>query len=52
VLCAANVKEPFNHFDIAYRMTKDPALRAAVDKWLAQAKSDGTAEKALAAGMR
>jgi cyclohexadienyl dehydratase len=52
VLCAADVKEPFNHFDLAYWMTKDPALRAAVDKWLGQAQSDGTAEKARAAGMR
>ena len=52
VLCAADVKAPFNHFDKAYWMTKDPALKAAVDKWLTQAQADGTAEKALAAGMR
>jgi cyclohexadienyl dehydratase len=48
ILCAASVFGPFDHFDKAYWMTKDPALKAAVDAWLRQALQSGLYDKALA----
>jgi cyclohexadienyl dehydratase len=52
VLCPAAVPDSFDHFDKAYWMTRDPALKAAVDAWLAQALQSGRYDKALAAAAR
>jgi cyclohexadienyl dehydratase len=49
VLCAAKVPETFDHFDKAYWMTRDSALKEAVDGWLTKALKAGDYEKALAA---
>lgn len=49
VLCAANVAGSFDHFDKAYWMTRDTALKEAVDKWLEKALKAGNYDKALAA---
>jgi cyclohexadienyl dehydratase len=49
VLCPAAVAEPFDHFDKAYWMTHDAALKAAVDAVLAKKLSAGDYQKALAA---
>ncbi len=35
VLCPAAVPDSFDHADKAYWMTRDPALKQAVDAWLA-----------------
>jgi cyclohexadienyl dehydratase len=48
VLCPAAVPDSFDHSDKAYWMTRDPALKQAVDGWLKQALSSGRYEKALA----
>jgi cyclohexadienyl dehydratase len=52
VLCPAAVADSFDHFDKAYWMTRDPALKAAVDAWLAQVLAAGQYEKALAEAAR
>jgi cyclohexadienyl dehydratase len=49
VLCAAAVADSFDHFDKAYWMTRDPALKAAVDAWLDKALAGGDYARALAA---
>ncbi|WP_424630672.1 transporter substrate-binding domain-containing protein [Bradyrhizobium sp. SYSU BS000235] len=49
VLCAAKVPAPFDHFDKAYWMMRDSALKAAVDGWLTKALGAGDYDKALAA---
>ena len=48
VLCPAAVKDSFDHADKAYWMTRDPALKAAVDAWLKPALDKGVYEQALA----
>jgi cyclohexadienyl dehydratase len=48
VLCPAAVKDSFDHSDKAEWMTKDPALKAAVDAWLSKALAAGDYDKALA----
>lgn len=47
ILCAAAVRGPFDHADKAYWMTRDPALRAAVDGWLDGRLKAGFYDKAL-----
>lgn len=49
VLCPAAVANSFDHFDKAYWMTRDAALKDAVDAWLRQILSAGDYVKALAA---
>ena len=49
VLCPAAVKDSFDHADKAYWMTKDAALKGAVDAWLTKALAAGDYDKALAA---
>ena len=49
VLCAAMVPDTFDHFDKAYWMTRDSALKRAVDGWLEKALKAGDYDKALAA---
>jgi cyclohexadienyl dehydratase len=49
VLCPAAVPEPFDHFNKAYWMTRDPALKAAVDTVLSKSLAAGDYQKALAA---
>jgi cyclohexadienyl dehydratase len=49
VLCPAAVAEPFDHFDKAYWMTHDGALKAAVDAVLKKKLDAGDYQKALAA---
>jgi cyclohexadienyl dehydratase len=48
VLCPAAVPDSFDHFDKAYWMTRDPALKQAVDAWLKESLATGRDEKALA----
>jgi len=48
VLCPAAVKDSFDHFDKAYWMTKDAALKSAVDAWLKKSLAAGEYDKALA----
>ncbi len=52
ILCPATVSDSFDHFDKAYWMTRDPALKQAVDAWLEQALQAGRYEQALAAAAR
>ena len=49
VLCPATVADSFDHFDKAYWMTRDPALKSAVDAWLTKGLAAGIYQKALAA---
>jgi len=49
VLCPADVADSFDHFDKAYWMTRDKALKSAVDAWLEKALKSGDYQKALAA---
>jgi cyclohexadienyl dehydratase len=49
VLCPAAVADSFDHFDKAYWMTRDKALKDAVDGWLEKALKAGEYQKALAA---
>jgi cyclohexadienyl dehydratase len=49
VLCPAAVPEPFDHFDKAYWMTRDDALKAAVDAVLGKRLRAGDYQRALAA---
>lgn len=48
VLCPAAVPEAFNKNDKALWMTRDPALKAAVDEWLSKTLKSGAYAKALA----
>jgi cyclohexadienyl dehydratase len=48
VLCPAAVSDSFDHFEKAYWMTRDPALKQAVDAWLKASLATGQYEKALA----
>jgi cyclohexadienyl dehydratase len=48
VLCPAAVKDSFDHSDKAFWMTKDAALKGAVDAWLKPALAAGDYDKALA----
>jgi cyclohexadienyl dehydratase len=48
VLCPAAVPDSFDHFDKACWMTRDPALKQAVDAWLKASLATGRYEKALA----
>lgn len=52
VLCPAAVKDSFDHFDKAYWMTKDAALKGAVDAWLQKSLAAGEYDKALAAAAK
>jgi cyclohexadienyl dehydratase len=52
VLCPAAVKDSFDHFDKAYWMTKDAALKSAVDAWLQKSLAAGEYDKALAAAAK
>lgn len=47
VLCAAAVPQAFDHFDKAYWMTDDPALKEAVDAVVKKALDDGDYKRAL-----
>jgi cyclohexadienyl dehydratase len=47
-LCPAAVPDSFDHADKAYWMTRDPALKKAVDAWLQPTLAAGDYEKALA----
>jgi cyclohexadienyl dehydratase len=49
VLCPAAVAGPFDHFDKAYWMTHDAALKAAIDALLKTKLEAGDYQKALAA---
>jgi cyclohexadienyl dehydratase len=44
--------DSFDHFDKAYWMTRDPALKEAVDAWLRASLAAGQYDKALAAAAR
>jgi cyclohexadienyl dehydratase len=48
VLCPAAVTDSFDHFDKAYWMTRDAALKDAVDAWLQRSLAAGDYAKALA----
>jgi cyclohexadienyl dehydratase len=48
VLCPAAVPDAFDKADKAYWMTRDPALKAAVDEWLTKMLKSGAYGKALA----
>ena len=50
ILCSATVADSFDHFDKAYWMTRDPALKQTVDAWLKASLEAGQYQKALAAG--
>jgi cyclohexadienyl dehydratase len=53
VLCPVPVPDSFDHFDKAYWMTHDPALKATVDEWLDASLAAGQYARALeAAGAR
>ena len=49
ILCPAAVADSFDHLDKAYWMTRDPALKAAVDDWLTKSLAAGDYQNALAA---
>jgi cyclohexadienyl dehydratase len=46
-LCAVHPDKPFDRSEKAYLMAKDPALKRAVDKWLAGAKRSGELTHAI-----
>jgi cyclohexadienyl dehydratase len=48
VLCPAKVRDTFDHFDKAYWMTRDPALKAAVDAVVRKSLDAGEYQRALA----
>lgn len=52
VLCAVPVAAPFTHFDNAYLLRKDPALKQAVDQWMTGALSSGLWKAKLDAAMQ
>ena len=47
VLCPAGVPQAFDHFDKAYWMTRDPALKAAIDAALSKSLDAGDYQRAL-----
>jgi len=49
ILCPAAVSDSFDHSDKAYWMTRDPALKEAVDTWLKQVLQTGLYEQDLMA---
>jgi cyclohexadienyl dehydratase len=49
VLCAVHPDQPFDHAQKAYWLQRDPALKAFVDNWIAQARKDGRFAKIYAA---
>lgn len=51
VLCPAAVSDSFDHFDKAYWMTRDAALKDAVNVWLERSLASGDYVKALAAAV-
>lgn len=51
ILCPAGVAEPFTHFDKAYLLRRDPALRQAVDAWMTDAIATGKWRAYLDAAM-
>jgi len=52
VLCAVPAAAPFTHFDNAYLLRKDPALKQAVDQWMTGALSSGLWKSKLDAAMQ
>jgi cyclohexadienyl dehydratase len=52
ILCPAAVSDSFDHVDKAYWMTRDRALKGAVDAWLKPVVQSGRYDKALAAAAR
>jgi cyclohexadienyl dehydratase len=52
VLCPVAVKEPFTHFENAYLMQKDDALKQAVDAFVTKALADGDWKSKLDAAMK
>lgn len=52
VLCPAAVAEPFTHFDKAYLLRRDPALKRAVDEWMEEAIASGKWQAYLKAAMQ
>ncbi|GAJ92179.1 transporter substrate-binding domain-containing protein [Agrobacterium rhizogenes] len=52
VLCPVAVKEPFTHFDNAYLLRKDPALKAAVDAFMRKQLDSGDWKKKLDAAIQ
>lgn len=52
VLCPVAVKEPFTHFENAYLLRKDPALKAAVDAFMRKELDSGNWKKKLDAAMQ
>ncbi|MDE1158884.1 MAG: transporter substrate-binding domain-containing protein [Neorhizobium sp.] len=52
VLCPVAVKEPFTHFENAYLMQKDDALKQAVDAFVTKALADGDWKGKLDAAMQ
>ncbi|MGV8995650.1 MAG: transporter substrate-binding domain-containing protein [Parvibaculaceae bacterium] len=46
-LCAIHPDQPFDHADKAYFLTRDDALKMAVDKWLLKLKSSGDLKKQI-----
>ncbi|MDR3435048.1 transporter substrate-binding domain-containing protein [Telmatospirillum sp.] len=51
VLCPAAVNDSFTHFDKAYLLRRDPALKQAVDAWMGQALASGKWQHALDTAM-
>jgi cyclohexadienyl dehydratase len=51
VLCPVAVSEPFTHFDKAYLLRRDPALKQAVDAWMRDAINGGKWNRFLGAAM-
>jgi cyclohexadienyl dehydratase len=52
MLCPVAVKEPFTHFDNAYLLRKDPALKAAVDAFMRKQLDSGDWKKKLDAAIQ
>jgi cyclohexadienyl dehydratase len=52
VLCPATVPEAFTHFDKAYLLRRDPALKQAVDAWMTDAIASGKWHRFLEAAMQ
>ncbi|WP_137129777.1 transporter substrate-binding domain-containing protein [Rhizobium sp. FY34] len=52
VLCPAAVAQPFTHFDNAYLLRKDPALKAAVDDFMRKQLESGGWKTKLNAAMK
>lgn len=52
VLCAVPVAAPFTHFENAYLLRKDPALKQAVDQWMTGALTTGVWKAKLDGAMQ